>query len=636
MRFGAVAVLGFLMVSLAAAQGDDIRRSDPASSIMHRVMQRDIQIDRENHPGRTLYDENCASCHDGSQPKAPHFEALQTMTPGAILSAMTDGIMIPQAVHLDAGQPEKIAEFLTGIDLASHEPEPGAVMCEGEARTFDRARPPIRAGWGYDNRRFVPARAAGMSADDVGRLEFKWAFAFPDAMRARSQPVVAMGAVFVGSDNGTIYAFDLETGCARWTSPVPAEVRTAIVVESWHESEPPAGNPRLFFGDLLGRVYAMDAITGDVLWRAQPEDHPNATITATPVLHDGKLIVGVSSLEMVTAADPNYACCTFRGSVAALDPESGEVIWKRHTIPDEPRESRRTSVGTAMLGPSGAAVWGSPTIDSVRGLIFHGTGQNYSTPADGNSNALFALDVTTGAQLWVRQIIAGDAWNSACSRKGLPNCPVENGPDFDLSASPLLIDLEGGGQILVAGQKSGHVTGIDPDTSDILWQIRIGRGGVQGGVHFGMAAEGQTVFVGINDLPVMADGSRAAEHGFPGIHAIDAATGAVFWQVIAADRCEGRQFCDTGISSAVTAMPGVVFAGYLDGWFRAHDSRTGMVLWEVDTTQPRPGTNGTVARGGSMSGPGAAIADGYVILNSGYGFSNHMPGNALLVYGVAR
>lgn len=621
----ALGLLGLSVTAVAMA---------PVDSPQSHAISKAPAFDPDKHPGKAVYQQNCAACHEGGMPKAPHREFLETMTPTAILHAMKDGVMQAQSAALDDTQRKQVAEFLTKTDLATYKPAPGPVMCTGKAKEFDLTRPPAQVSWGYDTKRFVPADVAKLKPADVSRLKLKWAYAFPDSLRARSQPVAAMGALFVGSQDGTIHAFDLETGCARWTSKVSAEVRTAIVVESWDAGTRPARNPRLFFGDLLGRVYAMDALTGKVLWRERPDDHANATITGTPTLFEGKLIVPVSSLEVVTAADPNYACCTFRGSVVALNPDTGAMLWKHWTIPDEPKQSRVTSVGTPMFGPSGAPVWGSPAIDPKRKLIYHGSGENYSTPADGNSDAVFAVDALTGARRWVFQLTAGDAWNGTCAMKNHPNCPVENGPDFDLSASPLLVDMGDGTDRVIVGQKSGNVYAVDPDSGKPIWQTRVGRGGIQGGIHFGMAAMGTTLFVGVNDLPMQADGTDATEYGHPGMHAVDLVTGAIKWRTVVPNHCNGKKYCDPGISAAVTAMPGVVFAGHLDGWLRAYDTDSGKVLWEDDTTVPQKTTNGTMTHGGSMSGPGVTIVDGHVITNSGYGFSYHMPGNALLVYTV--
>lgn len=598
-------------------------------------MGRAIGIDVNHHPGKVLFAANCAACHEGGVPKAPHRDFLQTLPPASILSALDDGVMRQQAAHLAAGEKRAIAEYLTLTDLRTQKPVSKPIMCAAQQQLFEMKSPPAISGWGYDNRRFVKADDAGLTAGDVPKLKLRWAFAFPEALRARSQPVVAMGAVFVGSQNGTIYAFDLKTGCARWISKVSAEVRTAIVVESWPKGAAPSHRPRLFFGDLLSRVYAMDAQTGQLLWRTRPDAHPNATITGTPILSGDTLYVPISSLEVVTAADPNYQCCTFRGSVAALNASTGAMKWQHYTVVEAATEHSATLAGMPIMGPSGAPVWGSPTIDFKRGQLYHGSGENYSSPADDNSDAVFAVDLKTGARTWRQQLTKGDAWNMACILKNNPNCPKESGPDFDISASPLLIDGQNGRQMLVIGAKSGFITGLDPDDrGKILWQTRVGRGSIQGGVHFGMAAEGTRIYVPIVDIADNSDGTRSTEQGNAGLHALDAMTGRILWSVPAPAKCGERRWCDSGISAAVTAIEGVVFAGHLDGWFRAYAGDTGRVLWEFDTSLPVAGTNGEIAHGGSISGPGAAVAEGHVIVTSGYGFSNHMPGNALLVFGV--
>ncbi|MFA7584877.1 MAG: PQQ-binding-like beta-propeller repeat protein [Novosphingobium sp.] len=634
------AVLAVLLLAGAGAYALSGQMAEPpeAGAGSHSVdsAAREVaSFDPDKHPGKTVFEENCAACHLGGVPKAPHREFLEMMSPDAILLALNEGVMKQQAAHLSAQQRQHVAEFLTRTDLANWKPAPGPVMCSGDARTFDLTRPPAQVGWGYDTRRFTPAVVAGLAAADVPKLKLKWAYAFPGAQRARSQPVAAMGAVFVGSQDGTVYAFDLEEGCARWTSKVSAEVRTAPVVEPWAAGTKPSRNPRLFFGDLMGRVYAMDAITGAVLWRERPDDHANATITGTPLLHGDTLYVPVSSLEVVTAADEDYACCTFRGSLVAMDVNTGQVKWKHYTVPQPASQHGKTSVGTAIMGPSGAPVWTSPTLDLKRGLIYHGSGENYSSPADDSSDAIFAVDMKTGARRWHHQLLAGDAWNTTCVLKGHPNCPTEKGPDFDLSASVLLVDIGGGKEVVLATPKSGVMTAVDPDNGGRkLWRTRIGRGSMQGGVHFGMAAEGSRIYVPITDMEDDSMGRKIKEPGRSGLHAVDARTGKILWSTINPNICGGRKYCDPGISAAATAIPGLVFAGAMDGRLRAYDGATGRVIWEVDTTIPVKTANGATAKGGSMSGPGPLVSNGHVVVNSGYGFSYHMPGNALLVYSV--
>jgi polyvinyl alcohol dehydrogenase (cytochrome) len=580
-------------------------------------------IDLATHPGKGLFEENCLSCHSGAVPKAPAVVWLEMLAPDAILASMNGGIMSQQAAKLSDQQRVEVAEYLTRTKLADYKPPAPPPSCSGDAAKF-AGSPPAKVGWGHDNRRFTPASVGEVTMADAPKLQLKWAFAYPEANRARSQPAVGWNTIFVGSQNGTVYAFDLATGCAKWTYRASAEVRTAIVADP--------DSRRLYFGDVLGRAYALDAKTGRELWRRKLDDHPNATITGSPTLGGGSLFVPVSSLEVTSAADPDYACCTFRGAVVAIDPATGREKWKAYTIPDAPKLQGRTKSGTPSFGPSGAPVWGSPTYDARRNRLYFGSGENYSSPADGNSDALIAVDAATGKRVWQRQFTANDAWNVGCM-VGNDNCPVENGPDYDLSTSALLIPLGDDRDMIVVAQKSGMAYGIDPANGKIAWSQRVGHGGTQGGAHFGMAAEGTTVYVPIVDMPDTRDGREydLANTG-AGIHALDAATGKFLWRRVAHDLCKGRQFCDRGVSAAVTAIPGGVIAGHLDGRLRGYTRDGGKVLWSVDTTKPVMTLSGKQASGGSMSGPGAAVYGRHVVVNSGYGLYYHMPGNLLMVF----
>ena len=579
-------------------------------------------IDPATHPGRTLFEKNCLTCHDGTVPKAPAAVWLEMMSPDALLGVMKDGIMKAQSSNLSSDEQRLVAEYITRTSLEDYVPAEPPGQC-GDAHRHFNGNPPAAVGWGHDTRRFVPADVAGITRQYVPGLALKWAFAYPAALRARSQPAIGWNTVFVGSHDGSVYAFDLETGCVKWQHRVMVEVRTGIVVD--------ADSQRLYFGDVHGRVYQLDAMTGERLWQVKVDDHANATITGTPSLGNNLLFVPISSLEVTSAADPAYACCTFRGAVAALDLETGEIKWKTHTVAEEPRPFGETSIGTPILGPSGAPVWNSPAFDAKRNRIYFGSGENYSSPADDNSDAIFALDAKTGKKIWQRQFTTGDAWNVGCVF-GNENCPEENGPDYDFAASPMIVPIDESTDMLVVGQKSGDTYGLDIDTGEILWNQRLGRGGTSGGVHFGMATDSKTVFVPVNDMDGTG-GDDISLYG-AGLHAIDAMTGRILWRNMADNVCGGRQHCDPGISSAVTAIPGLVFAGHLDGRLRAYAADNGEVLWEYDTTSAVGTVTGVTASGGSMSGPGPAVADGHLVVNSGYGLYNHMPGNLLLVFAV--
>ena len=588
---------------------------------------------REALPGASLYAANCAACHDGGLPKAPHRQWLELLAPASIVRALTSGVMAGQGSGLNAREKLQIAEYLTRVPVSGGLPKVSeAARCTGTTARFDRARPIVTADGGHGSARFVPAALAGMTAADLPRLELKWAYAFPYATKARSQPAIGMGAVFVGGEDGLVQAFDLASGCIRWSFEASGEVRTGIVLTGGER-------PMAFFGDILGRAYALNALTGEKVWAKRIADHPSATLTATPLYADGRLYIPVSSLEVVPAADPAYPCCSFRGQMVALDALTGSEIWRFYAIPEPPRQVGTTSVGTPVRAPSGAPMWATPTLDAKRGVLYAGTGENYSSPADGNSDSLFAIDITTGKAVWHRQTISGDAWNVACMMKGNPNCPAENGPDFDHSSSAMLVDLGEGRDLLIAGHKNGTVYALDPDRRGALvWQSKVGRGSIQGGVHFGMAAEATTLYVPINDMNNLRDGkvmdSAAAR---PGMYAISADDGRLLWSKLADNRCgEKRPYCDPGISAAVTAIPGAVVAGHLDGWIRAYTRDNGVVLWEFDTARDFITINAMPGRGGSMSGPGAAVGDGYLAINSGYGLYSHEAGNVLLVFAPKR
>jgi polyvinyl alcohol dehydrogenase (cytochrome) len=552
---------------------------------------------------------------------------------------MNDGVMSVQAEALTDEDKILVTEYLTrtklqgGAALTTIEPP----MCTDS--DFDFSSPAQAVNWGHDTNRYSPSTVAGLTGPEIPNLELKWSFVFPDAFRARSQPTIAMGTVFVGSQDGRVYALDLETGCARWTFSASAEVRTGVVL-SLSETPISKENPPLaYFGDIIARLYAVNALTGELVWSLKADEHPSATLTATPAFYEGKLFVPVSSLEVIPAADPEYECCTFRGSVLAVDGTNGSVQWRHYTIPEEPSETSRTSIGTRVLSPSGAPVWSSPTVDRKRGLIYVGTGENYSSPTDGNSDAVVAIDVETGTRVWTRQSTSGDAWNVACMMADNPNCPPEDGPDFDHGSSILLVELEKDIDILLAGHKNGTVYALDPDNkAQVVWATDVGRGSIQGGVHFGMSAADTRLYVPINDMNNTRNGDYLdPEQARPGMHSIDASSGKLLWSNVQSNVCfEEDEFCDPGISSAVTSIPGAVFAGHLDGFVRAYASENGELLWEFDTRPERIGANGITGHGGSMSGAGPAIVDGHVVINSGYGLYNHEPGNLLMVFAVPK
>jgi polyvinyl alcohol dehydrogenase (cytochrome) len=592
----------------------------------------DIPDPKTGGRGGEIYATVCAACHDQGVNRAPQRRMLSQMSARSVYKALTTGVMKAEAQPLSGSDKIAVAEFVTRRKLGDAKGMPEPPQCRGVAAAFDFGEPPPFAGWGVSpaNTRLISRKDAAIDTSNVGRLRVAWALGFPDALRVRSEPGLAGGALYVGSDNGTLYALDRKTGCLRWTFEAAAEIRTGIVVSPWQAGDRTA-HPLVYFGDIVGNVYAADAETGARVWQDHPDPHPNATITGTPTLYQGVLYVPVSSLEEARPNDPAYACCTFRGSVVAYDAGTGHRKWQAFTIPEKPAEVGRNAAGTPVLAPSGAAVWNSPAIDAKRGQLYIGTSDSYSAPAAGTSDAVIAVDLATGAMRWTYQALAGDAWNGACWKGRQAGCPEKSGADFDFGAAPMLVHTSGGRDLVVAGQKSGVVHAIDPGSGKLIWKTTLGRGGVRGGVEFGMAASGDAILVPINDADA---GETYAEPAKPGLTALDATTGRILWQSPAdPESCRGRHICGPGLDQAITATPDLVFAGSQDGWVRIFDAGNGRALWRWDTTQETPTVDGGKAAGGGMGGGAGPVAyRGMLFVSSGYGFAGQRPGNLLLAF----
>jgi polyvinyl alcohol dehydrogenase (cytochrome) len=592
--------------------------------------------------GAELYARACAQCHDSrdTEIRAPRREALRALAPEAILRSLEAGTMKPFALNLSQAERAAVAVHLAGRDFTQ---QAAAVTSAPDGRCTEGARDFVRPlegprwnGWGADiaNTRFQSADAAGLSAETVGGLRLKWAFGFAQALSANAQPSIVGGRVFAGGGDHKVHALDAKNGCIHWAFGPDAAVRTAISVGPRRDG---AGFA-VYFGDLAAHAYALDAATGALLWKVKLEPHIAARVTGAPTLHDGVVYVPVSSIEEALGTRADYECCTFRGSVVALDAESGQQLWKAYTIADEPKQTKKNAIGVQLFGPSGAAIWSAPTVDPARGAIYVATGNAYSQPAADASDAVIAFDLKTGRRLWQRQLTPGDAYIVGCSGGRSLNCPDDHGPDHDLGQSPILTTLADGRRMLVIGQKSGVVHALDPDRDgQILWQVRVGKGGTLGGSQWGSAVDKEKVYVAISD--VRFSGGRpgalelnAREGG--GLFGLELATGRVAWSVPPVP-CGERGQCSPALSAAVTVIPGVLFSGGVSGFLRAYATGDGRLLWEVDTARDAYETvNGVRARGGAMDGPGPTVVDGMLYVTSGYGLWGGKAGNVLLAFGI--
>jgi polyvinyl alcohol dehydrogenase (cytochrome) len=582
--------------------------------------------------GSSIFADHCAACHAAADrdPRVPALAALRQFTPESIVQALTSGAMRDQGAALSNAERTAVAAFLAQAAAAPGRPARGPAGRCAEVAPFDAAGAPAWNGWGADvaNTRFQPAAQAGLTAAEVPRLTLKWAFGFPEATSARALPTVAGGRVFVGSQSGAVYALDARTGCTIWTFQASSEVRSAIVLGPRE-----GGGTTAYFGDGRAVVYALDADSGGLLWARKVEDHRSAHVTGAPTLYQGRLYVPIASGEEGTGGSPQYECCTFRGSIVALDAAAGTVAWKTYTIPETPIPIGKNAAGATRWGPSGAGIWSAPTIDAKRRLLYAATGNMYTEPQHATSDAVLAFDLNTGRIVWSKQVTPVDVFVVGCGARPGPNCPEDVGPDADFGNSPILATLPDGRDLIVIGQKSGVGWALDPDKQGaVVWQYRAGRGSALGGMEFGSAVDRDHAY-----FPV-ADGLTPTPGG---LHAVDLATGQRAWYApppppacsASAGGGNGRG-CNAALLAAISVVPGAVFAGSNDGAIRAYATGDGSLLWAYDTNRAFDTVNGVSAHGASINGPGPVVAGGMVYVNSGYGAFGGRPGNVLLAFGV--
>ena len=580
-----------------------------------------------------LFEERCATCHRNpgvaraaGAEQAPDIDALRKLSPDTVYAAMT---MSPTPAHTQAQVDlmdivkRGFAEFVGGRKLGSvpsGDPKAMPNQCSAAAKFTNPSAAPSWNGWSADstNARFQSAKAAGLSTAQVQNLRLKWAFGLPNAASMYSQPTIAGGRVFFGADTGYVYSLDAKSGCVAWGFQAAAGVRNAVSVGPVKGHGPSAF--AAYFGDLRGNVYALDAATGKALWIVSADPHPLAAVTGSPILFKGRLYVPLASREEAAGGGPDYPCCTFRGSIVALDADTGKQVWKTHIISDEPKPTKKNSRGVQLYAPSGAGIWDTPTIDEARGMMYIGTGDAYSRPVSSmNTDAIMALDLATGKPRWAVQHTPDDAWLVGCeTNTPSENCPSNIGPDYDFGMSPMMRALGDGRTIVVTGQKSGEVFAEDVRDGKVIWKATLVDRLARGEITFGGAADDQNAYFGTRSGAIWA---------------LDLKSGEKKWSTPIAPTAQ-RQ---SGQTAALTVIPGVVFSGGQDGVLRALSTTDGKQLWQFDTLRDFTTVNGVAARGGAMGAPGPTIAGGMLFLGSGYtGLGNGRGGNVLLAFDAAE
>lgn len=584
------------------------------------------------HSGEAVWKERCASCHDNPNERIPPRPVVAIKTFQAVRFALTRGVMKPQAAGLTAQQITDVSAYITRRGPG----QSGAVDEEIDinANKCRHPAPPMRLGagdwngWGVDHLNSRFNSQPGLSAAQVPTLKLKWAFAYP--LSQGLQPTLAGGRLFVASRSGHLFSLDPKTGCTYWALELAAMPRGGIIVQ------PIRGRGRTRFGAFFSiennQTMALDAETGKELWTTPLQEHPLQHITGAAAYHRGRIYQGIASQEEVAIRDVKYPCCTISGTVVAIDAGSGRLVWKNTTIPDPPKAIGTSTAGTVMYGPAGAGVWATPAIDAKRNAVYVGTGNSNTPISVTASNAIIGFDLATGRRLWTTQLVEGD---NVCP-KGWTGPGYCNLREYDITGGVILQELPNAKRVILAGTKGGVVYALDPDANGkLLWQKQVHPPSGYGG-SWGFAIDGQRLYVNTPNLNPRAGGPMPG-----GIAALDPATGEQIWYAkpvpakcswSTEETLKRPMDCTSSQQAGLAAMPGVLFAGSVDGHARAYDTATGQVIWDFDTAGERPAVNGAIARGGSLSYGTFAVGYGMLFVDSGAPGLHE--GNSLLAFGL--
>jgi polyvinyl alcohol dehydrogenase (cytochrome) len=600
--------------------------------------------------GSAVFEQRCKTCHDPAIERAPGRTELALRPQADIVRALTNGVMMPMAQGLSAADIQAVAAYLapeseTGVE---HRPV-GSPTAAGGAEPMCPSSGTLTAGksdwpsFGMDESSSHFQPNPGLKSSDVPKLELKWSF----AMAGGGQPVVIGDWLFVTNRSGKFYALDAKSGCVHWVTDNIVSRTTPMVIRS--DISPSGWATFVAIADRT--VRAFDAQTGKELWKSDVlEDHSSSVLSGSPVISGDRIFVPISSIEEATSMRKEYVCCTFRGSLASLDLKTGKRLWKTYMITAPMQDIHRDGAEKDLRGPAGAAVWAAPTVDKKRGLVYVVTGDSYTDIETDGADAVVAIDMELGTVRWRTQVTQHDNFVMGCGARATSgNCPTPVGPDYDFGSQPILMTLKGGKkQVLVAGQKSGVAYGFDPDSGALQWKTAVGEGSALGGIEWGFAADRELLYIPVSDIGriLRFNGPADQSPGKPGLSALDPATGKIVWQHpapvaschYAADK-EKPSVCVRAQSAQNSVMPGIVFSGTLDGWFRGYDTKSGKIVWEYSTTaQTYDTVNGVKGQpGGGIDGMGPTIAGGMVYTMSGFNGAARVGSNGtnvLLAFGL--
>lgn len=588
-----------------------------------------------DHPGAGVYQKSCAACHDNpGATRAAALSAIKQMTPARIRDVLTTGVMAPMAASLSEKEKTDLIAWLTYGQAAGSAAWTDAIMCAADKRAVSPAASIVSSGFGVDadQTRSLSAAQAGLSKAQLANLEVAWSIAFPGQGSGTGASVLSDGTIFV-TGGQKLLAIDAASGCVKWTYAANSRNTPAIGE---------IGGKRVVALSIGRDIHVVDAANGALIWKAsgQPVDGSGGAVRGGVIFAKDKVIVPLSASGVASGMNPRTECCSGHGSVVALNAADGSHAWEYHTMPEPSYNGQVNSIGVKQKGPSGAPIWSVPAYDAKRGNVIVTTGENTSHPGTDTSDAVIALNIDTGKVSWKYQAMSADVWNMSCdveSGKNGPNCPVlfgGDGRDYDFGAGAIVTSA-GGKDVILAGQKSGHAWALDADTGKVLWSHRIGEGTALGGVHWGIATNGGTMIVPIND-PLLSPNAKFKSEA--GVYTFDIASGKALWSFAAQPNCAGARAtavagCPTryGFSAAPLVVDGAVVGATLGGEVIILDGATGAVINTIDTVRTFNTLNKDVAgKGGSIDSHGVSAGAGMLFINSGYGSFGQTPGNVLI------
>lgn len=357
--------------------------------------------------------------------------------------------------------------FLSACDQSAQTPDVEApeklFAAVDEARIRGADQEPgswMTIGRDYSEQRHSPLDK--ISDQNVGELGLAWHFDLETRRGLEATPVVVDGVMYTSSAWSIVYALDARSGELLWKydPEVPREWGVNACCDVVNRGVA-IWQGKVFVGTIDGRLVGLDAATGSVLWDVNTIDRTKPyTITGAPRVVKGKVVIGNGGAEMGV-----------RGYVTAYDADSGELAWRFYTVPGNPADgfesetmemAAQTWTGEWWKYGGGGTVWDSMVYDPELNLLYIGVGngspwnQQIRSPEGGDNlflSAIVALNPDTGAYVWHYQTTPGETW------------------DYTATQHIILAELEIDGaqrKVLMQAPKNGFFYVIDRETGALI------------------------------------------------------------------------------------------------------------------------------------------------------------------------